>query len=143
MAPAKLSIAVICSAALAAALGAAWFEAGRQERSGRTALRDRALRFSEALEDAAHQNRVSTLVPWLEPAERTSAQARTALDELAVAPRRRQNLVLAKIRLAQGGRQGQAEYLLTTGEHSGTGATMFVDWIRQPDGTWFLNLVDR
>ncbi len=142
MAAPKLVIAVICSVALGATVAAAFWEQGRQEKSGRIALHARATRFAEALEDAALGGRVAAMASWLEPAERTSARARAVLDELAATTRRRLILVLAKVRLGEGGRRGQAEYLVTSPDRERAGGTVLVDWTRGADGTWFLDLVD-
>ena len=141
MASPKITIAVLCAAAFAAMVGAAVWEQGRQQRNGRAGLRERALRFSEELEDAAQGRQLTSLVPWLEASERGDRAALAALDTLAVAPRRRLHLTLAHVRLGEGGRRGQAEYLLTTPDRGASGGQIVVDWVRDPDGTWFLDLV--
>lgn len=141
MTPPKLTIAVLCSVALAAMVGVTVWEAARQERNGRAGLRDRAVRFSEALEEAAHLNRIASLLPWLEESERRAPAALPALDVLAVAPRRRLSLVLARVLLGKDERHGHAEYLLTSPEGARHAGTILVDWVRAPDGTWFVDLV--
>ncbi len=141
MASPKLTIAVVCVAALAGTVGVASWEAGRQQRNGRAGLRERAIRFSEELEDAAQGRQLTGLIPWLEPSERGDKTALARLDTLAIGPRRRLHLVLAHVRLGEGGRHGQAEYLMTSPDRGASGGPMLVDWVRAADGTWFLNLV--
>ncbi len=133
-------IAFICASVLAVLVGVELFEAGRQERNGSAGLRTRAVGFSQALDDAVHDGRLSALVPWLEAAERNSSTALTALGALAAVPRRRLNLVLARIRTADGGRRGQAEYLLASPDGSASSEPILVDWVKK-DGTWYLDLV--
>jgi len=137
----KLTIAAICVTALSGTVGVALWESGRQQRNGRAGLRERAVRFSDELDDAAQGRQLSSLLPWLEASERNDAAALRALDGLAVAPRRRLHLTLANVRLGGDGHRGQAEYLLTSPDRGASGGRIVVDWVRAADGTWFLDLV--
>lgn len=136
----KFTIALVCASVLAGLVGVELWEAGRQERNGSAGLRARAVRFSEALDDAAQDGRLSALVPWLESPERASPAALTALRALAAVPRQRLTLVLARVRTADGGSRGRAEYLLASPDGSASSGPILVDWVKTDD-TWYLDLV--